>query len=97
MWARQALVGSYSEVVLVCLSVTGLQLKYMGLRIVYIPFWHMPFMAPLRYCNEGLRRYGRLEIAFRDIEDGYLLNNGMKGNRKKVVTGDDLHLSDALC
>ena len=23
----------------VCMSVTGLRLKYMGLRIVYVPFW----------------------------------------------------------
>ena len=83
MWARQALVGSYSEVVLVCLSVTGLQLKYMGLRIVYIPFWHMPFMAPSRYCNEGLRRYGRLEIAFRDIEDGLSAQQWDERQQKK--------------
>ena len=26
----------------VCLSVTGLQLKYTGLRIVYVPLWHVP-------------------------------------------------------
>ena len=34
--ARWALVGSLSEVVFVCLSVTGLRLKYMALRIVYV-------------------------------------------------------------
>ena len=33
---RWALVGFLSEVVLVCLSIMGLQLKYMGLRIVYV-------------------------------------------------------------
>ena len=33
---RRALVGSLSEVAFVCLSVTGLQLKCMGLRIVYV-------------------------------------------------------------
>ena len=36
MQAWQALVGSLSEVVFVCLSVTGLRLKYTGLRIVYV-------------------------------------------------------------
>ena len=39
--ARRALMGPYSEVVLVCmyvcLSVTGLRLKYTSLRIVYVP------------------------------------------------------------
>ena len=45
MYARQALVKSYCEVVLVCLSVTGLWLKYMGIHIVYVPFWHMPLRA----------------------------------------------------
>ena len=34
--ARRALVGSLSEVVFVCLSVTGLRLKYTSLRIVYV-------------------------------------------------------------
>ena len=41
MRARRALMGPYSEVVLVCmyvcLSVTGLRLKYTSLRIVYVP------------------------------------------------------------
>ena len=41
MRARWALMGPYSEVVLVCmyvcLSVTGLRLKCTSLRIVYVP------------------------------------------------------------
>ena len=36
MQARRALVGSLSEVVFVCLSVTGLRLKYTSLCIVYV-------------------------------------------------------------
>ena len=36
--ARWALVGSLSEVVFVCLFVTGIQLKYTGLRIVYVSY-----------------------------------------------------------
>ena len=32
----------------VCLSVTGLQLKYTDLRIVYVPFCHMPLMMQSR-------------------------------------------------
>ena len=28
----------------VCMSVMGLQLKYMDLCIVYVPFWHVPLM-----------------------------------------------------
>ena len=34
---------------LVCLTVTGLQLKRTGLGIVYVPVWHMTLMMPLRY------------------------------------------------
>ena len=30
----------------VCLSVTGLQLKYTGLGIVYVPVWHMLLTMP---------------------------------------------------
>ena len=41
MRARRVLMGPYSEVVLVCmyvcLSVTGLRLKYTSLHIVYVP------------------------------------------------------------
>ena len=33
----------------VCLSVTGLRLKYTGLRIVFVPFWHMLLMMPSRW------------------------------------------------
>ena len=31
-----------------CLSVTGLRLKYTGLRTVYVPLWHVPFMMQSR-------------------------------------------------
>ena len=35
----------------VCLSVKGLQLKYTGLQVVYMPFWHVPLMHE---CNRRL-------------------------------------------
>ena len=44
MQAQQALVGSQSKVVLVCMSVTGLRLKCMDLHIVYVPYWHVPLI-----------------------------------------------------
>ena len=30
----------------VCMSITGLQLKYRGLCIVYVPFCRVPLMVP---------------------------------------------------
>ena len=41
MQARRALVGLSLRLCLyVCMSVTGLRLKYTGLRILYVPLWH---------------------------------------------------------
>jgi len=37
----------------VCLFVTGLRLKYAGLHIVYIPFWHMLLMMPSRWRSRS--------------------------------------------
>ena len=72
MQARRALVGSLSEVVLVCLSVTGLRLKYTGLSIVYVSCSTCPLFFTLtlvmedssedrrqRQAREGLQRYRR--------------------------------------
>ena len=42
MQVKQALVGCQSEVVLVCMSVTGL-------CIVYLPVWHVKLMMPSRW------------------------------------------------
>ena len=55
----------------VYLFVTSLQLKYTGLCIVYISFWHMPLMVSiLRWRTRRIEGNGRLENEFRDIEDG---------------------------
>ena len=47
----------------VCMSVTDLQLKYMGLRIVYIPLRHVPLMMPLQWRSRTwkipVEDYGR--------------------------------------
>ena len=51
--AWQALVGPYSEAVLVCLSITGLRLKYTGLCIVYVPFGT---------CRSGCHRVMEFEV-----------------------------------
>ena len=66
MQAQRALVGPQSEVVLVCmyvcLFVTGLQLKYTGLCIVYVLF---------ATCRSGCHRavaHG-VEIEVEDSED----------------------------
>ena len=52
MQVKQALVGSQSKVVLVCvyvcmyvcMSATGLRLKCTDLHIVYVPYWHVPLI-----------------------------------------------------
>ena len=54
---RQVLVGSLSELVFVCtyvcMSVTGLWLKYTSLCLVYPPFWHVPLMVPLHVMENS--------------------------------------------
>ena len=47
-----------------------LSLKYTGLRIVYVPFWHMLLMVPLRWRTRRIEDNGMLESVSRDIEDG---------------------------
>ena len=77
----------------VCLSVTGLRLKYMytGLRIVYVPFMNMPLMMPPQWRSRTgrIEDDGRLVNESRNIDDSYLLNKEMKNNRM-TVTEDDL-------
>ena len=64
--AWRAVVGPWSEVVLVCMyvcmSVTGLRLKYTGLCIVYVPFG---------MCHSGCYRMmaWRSRLRTRKIED----------------------------
>ena len=55
----------------VCLSVTGLRLKYTGLHIVYVPFWHVPLMVPAlaRWRTWRIEDDGRLENESREIGD----------------------------
>ena len=75
----------------VYLSVTGLQLKYMGLRIVYIPLLHVPLMMPLRWEIEVEdRRWCQNES--RCMEDDSLLNKRMKDD-KIMVTRNDLRVT----
>ena len=72
MQAQQVLVGSLSEVVFVCLSVTGIRLKYTGLRIVYVSCSTCPLFFTLalvmgdssedrrrRQAREQMQRYRR--------------------------------------
>ena len=72
MQARRALVGSLSEVALVCLSVMGLRLKYMGLRIVYVSCSTCPLFFTLALMMEDSLEDdddSRPENECRDIED----------------------------
>ena len=50
---------------LVCLTVTGLQLKCTGLGIVDVPVWHVTLMMPSQY--DGAEVTSRLRT--RRIED----------------------------
>ena len=45
----------------VCLSITGLRSKYTGLRIVYVPFQHVPLMMTSRWRSRTIQveDYGR--------------------------------------
>ena len=46
----------------------GLQLKYTGLGIVYIHFWHVILMVPWK--TPRIEDDSRLENKSKDIEDG---------------------------
>ena len=37
----------------VCLSITGLRLKYTGLGIVYVPVWHVLLTMPSRWRSRS--------------------------------------------
>ena len=70
---RWALVGSLSEVVFVCLSVTGLRLKYTGLHIVYVSCSMSPLFFTLALVMENSLKDdddSRPENECRDTEDG---------------------------
>ena len=54
----------------VCLSVTGLRLKYTGLRRVYVPFWHVLLMMPSCMENEVKDSDRRRQNESRCMEDG---------------------------
>ena len=54
----------------VCLFVISLRLKYMGLHIVYVPFWHVTFMMQLHTMEvEDSEDRSRHENESRDMED----------------------------
>ena len=81
MQVQWALVGSLSEVVFVCLSITGIRLKYKGLRIVYVSCSTCPLFFTLALMMEDSSEIdddGRPENECRDTEDGRVLNRGMK-------------------
>ena len=64
----------------VCLSVTGLRLKYTGLRIVYVPLWHVPLTMPLQKTTpKQVQRYERPQQKVKDD--------------KVMVARKDLHIS----
>ena len=56
--ARQALVGPYSEAVVVCLSITGFTIEIYEFMHSLRTFWHVPLRMPLRDGDrgQGLRR-----------------------------------------
>ena len=69
MQVWRALAGSYSEVVLVCMSVrNGFMIE---IYIVYAPFWHVPLTVPplAQWRTERIEDDGRLENDSRDTED----------------------------
>ena len=103
MQAQRALVGFLSEVVFLCLSVTGLRLKYTGLRIVYIPCSMFPLFFTLvlvimedssedrrrRQARERMQRYrGRLSAQQRDERRLY------ESERRRLACQ---HQHDSLC
>ena len=62
--------------------------------MVCISFRHVLLIVPLRRRTSGIEDVGRLENQSRDIEDGQLLNNGMKDDRITVIGDrDDLPVS----
>ena len=57
----------------VCLSIImSLQVKYTGLCIVCISFWHVLLMVPLQRRTWWIKDISRLENESRDIDDGQL-------------------------
>ena len=70
MQVRWALVGSQSEVVLVCMSITGLRLKYTGLCIVYVLLAHATHDAIVMEIEvENLEDRRRCQNESRDMKD----------------------------
>ena len=70
---------------LVCLTITGspLPLKYTGFTHGLCTFWHLPLMVPSQWRTWRIEDNTRLENESRDIEDGQVLNKGMKDNNDR--------------
>ena len=73
----------------VCLSVTGLRLKYTRLRMVYVPSRHVPLLVRLSSRWKTWRRDNdaRPENASRDTEDEIMKDDSTR------VKEEDLHVS----
>ena len=65
------------------MSVTGLELKYTGLRIVYVPFWHVPLTIPLRWSWRSRSRTRRIEDNARTSPDVWKTVNWQDNSDKK--------------
>ena len=69
-------------------------MKYTGLHIVCVPFWHVPFMMQSRTMAILKLRTWRTEVDTRtspEIWKTVKINRRMKD--KIMTTGDDLHVS----
>ena len=72
MQAWRGLLGSWSEIVLVCLFITGLRLQCMALHIVYVNYWHVPLMVARRRTQR--------------IEDNSMLENESRASAPERFT-----------
>ena len=101
MKARRALGGLSLRLCLyVCMSVTGLRLKYTGLRIVYVPLQHVPLMMPSRWRSRTRRI--PVEDYARTSPDVWRQLTAQQKDEKRQDNGDKKrlvrqHPSDLLC
>ena len=65
----------------ICLSVTGLRLKYTGLRVVYVPLWHVPLTMPSRWISRS--RTQRIEDDARTSPDVWKTVNCRRDERRQ--------------
>ena len=86
--AQRALVGSLFEVVFVCLSVTGLRLKYTGLRIVYVSCSMCPLFFTLALVLEDALEDIRWRQARERMQRYRKQLSGMKDGSAKVKRED---------